>query len=125
VGRRIRADFEGGIWAFPQDVYGHVIPGDRVWLLAGDEVPDNVDISTGHLEQEGATSTPAPPSGGGAGVGDGAGPPPFDPGELSVDEVNNRLDGLTDDTVRAVLAAEAAGRNRTGITNGPAARRLH
>jgi hypothetical protein len=120
--RRIRADFTGQLTAHRRDEHNHVVLAAPLTLSAGDEVPDGVQVSDRFLDQEGSAQTrPAPPS-------DDVvlhDRPAFDPSEFSVDEVNERLDGLTDDQVRRVLVAETMGRRRTGITNGPAARRLH
>lgn len=45
----------------------------------------------------------------------------FDPSAdgVTIDDVNNHLANADDDEVRRVLAAEAAGKNRKGIVEGP------
>lgn len=129
MGARIRADLVGLLMGLRRDEQGRPNRAQPVYLSAGDEVPDGVLVSNRHLEPVGAEAGP------GAGAGDGgqdagdsilpAGPVlPFDPSGLTVDEVNDRLDGLAGDGVRVVLDAEASGRARHGILTGPAARRL-
>lgn len=127
---RIRADFDGLICGHPTDEFGHVLD-EAVWLKAGDVVPANVRVSDAHLEPAGGESTdgPEPAPGGQGGEGSGkdiVAPLPVLPNvdELTVDEVNGWLEDRPADVVRAVLEAEAAGRNRAGIVNGPAARHL-
>ena len=42
--------------------------------------------------------------------------PPFDPGDLSVSDVQGLLAECTDEEKAAVIKAEKAGKNRKGIT---------
>lgn len=126
---RIRDDFEGGIWAHPQNEFGHVT-GDPVWLVAGQQVPDDVSVSDYALHVEAETSED---SGQGGTSGADALPAPspaaapaLDPQEqreMTVDEVNAWLRDQPDQVVDAVLEAEVEGRNRLGIVKGPHATR--
>jgi len=51
--------------------------------------------------------------------GEGSGGEAFDPAANGVDDVNNHLAESGADEVKQVLAAEAAGKNRKGIVEGP------
>jgi hypothetical protein len=109
---RIRSDLVGQLMGHRTDNYDRAVRARPVYLSAGDTVPAGVKVSSRYLEPE---------DGGGPAGGSGTTPagPPFDPDVLTVDEVNARLDGVSDAEAAAVLAAEAAGRNRAGIVNGP------
>lgn len=50
---------------------------------------------------------------------DNGGDQPFDPSEANVDEVNEHLAAADSDERARVLQAEADGKNRTTIVNGP------
>jgi hypothetical protein len=123
VSRRIRSDATEPVVVYTRDEFGHTL--DPIWLSAGDDVPDGVTIADSHLEgEEPAVSGDGGEGGRGAGEGTPPAEPLFDPEELTVDEVNEKLEGLPADLVRAVIEAEAGGRKRHGILQGPAARAL-
>lgn len=84
-------------------------------FFAAGDVPD--EESAALITNEGAWEHPrAPvcddeePSGSGSG---------FDPAQASVDEVNDYLAGADTNEVQRVLAAEAAGKARKGVLDGP------
>ena len=105
----------------------------KVTRFGGHSIAGITDTATGQTERDGgfsddtaATEAAAAEraAGGLLAGGDGTGnedngepvAAPFDPGELSVADVQNLLTECSDAEREAVIAAERAGKNRKGIT---------
>jgi|GEM_PF-4676072 len=101
---RIRADLDGVLYV------QHPDSGDAVPLTAGDEVPSWARVGE-HLHAD-AVGLPQ------QWAGLPGATPPIDPAGMTVADVNAWLEEHAEQ-MRAVLAAEAAGRNRAGIVRGP------
>lgn len=138
---RIRPDLDGHVMAFRRDAAGRARRSAPVYLGPGDEVPADVVVQAKYLAAEEPQPPHDPPAGGGDSTVPGPPADPslgdphtenpdempegwFDPAGLTVDEVNDRLDGAPLQVVQAVFASEEAGKKRRGILAGPHADRL-